>query len=380
MEKKVQGEMGWVNLLRIIACFLVVLSHSCDPFVSQFDTNRQSFLTGVFTGSFVRACVPLFVMMSGVLLLPINMSLADFYKKRIVRILIPLAFWSIVLPILFYVYLNFVNPGTQNKALNLANHTFDATFGKLYTFIFNFSFATIPLWYMYMLVGLYLIMPVFSGWLKQATKKDIEVFLGVWGIALLLPYIKMAAPLLGYNGNYGNMGLFGVCDWNDYGTFYYISGFTGYLVLAYYLVKYPLDWSWNKMLSITIPMFLVGYLITSFGFIETQKHFPGNYANLEIVWYFAGINVFMMTFPVFVIVQKMNIASSAGLSKVASLTFGIYLCHFVFVEVGYDVVEAIAAPLHPLVKIISIACFTFAISAVVVLVMRSFKFTRRFVM
>lgn len=380
MEKKVQGEMGWVNLLRIIACFLVVLSHSCDPFVSQFDTNRESFLTGVFTGSFVRSCVPLFVMMSGVLLLPINMSMADFYKKRIVRILIPLAFWSIVLPILFFVYLNYVNPGTQNKALNLANHTFDATFSKLYTFIFNFSFATIPLWYMYMLVGLYLIMPVFSGWLKQATKKDIEVFLGVWGIALVLPYIKMAAPLLGYNGNYGNMGLFGVCDWNDYGTFYYVSGFTGYLVLAYYLVKYPLNWSWNKMLSITIPMFLVGYLITSFGFIETQKHFPGNYANLEIVWYFAGINVFMMTFPVFVIVQKMNIASSAGLSKVASLTFGIYLCHFVFVEVGYDVVEAIMAPLHPLVKIISIACFTFAVSAVVVLAMRSIKLTRRFVM
>ncbi|WP_316820528.1 acyltransferase [Pedobacter gandavensis] len=380
MEKKVQGELGWVNLLRIIACFLVVVSHSCDPFVAQFDSNRGAFLTGVFTGSFVRSCVPLFVMMSGVLLLPINMSMADFYKKRIVRILIPLVFWSLALPLLFYVYLTYINPGTQNPALNLANHTLDATLGNLYLFVFNFSFATIPLWYMYMLVGLYLIMPVFSGWLKQATKKDIEIFLCVWGIALVLPYIKMLAPVLGYKGNYGNMGLFGVCDWNDYGTFYYISGFTGYLVMAYYLVKYPLDWSWNKMLSICIPMFLVGYLVTSFGFIETQKHFPGNYANLEIVWYFAGINVFMMTFPVFVIVQKMNVASTPGLSKLASLTFGIYLCHFVFVELGYDVMEAIAAPLPVFFKILGIACITFGISALLVLLMKAFKPTRRFIM
>lgn len=45
-------------------------------------------------------------------------------------------------------------------------------------------------------------------------------------------------------------------------------------------------------------------MITSVGYIITQKYYPGNYAYLEIVWYFAGINVFMMTFPVFVIVQK----------------------------------------------------------------------------
>ena len=63
------------------------------------------------------------------------------------------------------------------------------------------------------------------------------------------------------------------------------------------------------MLCITLPMFFVGYLITSLGYVLTQKYFPGNYAYLEIVWYFAGINVFMMTFPVFVIIQKMNIPS-----------------------------------------------------------------------
>jgi len=125
-----------------------------------------------------------------------------------------------------------------------------------------------------MLVGLYLIMPVIGAWLQQASRRDIRLVLYVWGVTLLLPYIKMVAPALGYTGNYGNMGILGVCDWNSYGTFYYVSGFIGYLILAYYLAKYPPQWSWKRTLAVTVPMFLGGYLITSFGYVLTQQYFP----------------------------------------------------------------------------------------------------------
>lgn len=163
---------------------------------------------------------------------------------------------------------------------------------------FNFNYDTTPLWYLYMLVGLYFIIPIFHAWLERATRKDIKLFLSIWGISLFLPYIKMAAPALGYIGNWGNMDILGVCDWNAFGSFYYVSGFTGYLILAHYLVKYPLQWSWRKTLAIGIPMFVTGYAITFGGYLIMQEYFPGNYAYLEIVWLFGGINVFMMTFPV----------------------------------------------------------------------------------
>ena len=78
----------------------MVFSHCCDPFVGQFDNDRAAFLTGAFSGSFVRCCVPLFVMMTGVLLLPVKTGLAGFYRKRIGRILAALVFWSVVLPLL----------------------------------------------------------------------------------------------------------------------------------------------------------------------------------------------------------------------------------------------------------------------------------------
>ena len=377
MEMQGREHIGWIDLLRVVACFLVVLSHCCDPFVARFDADRGAFLTGVFTGSFVRACVPLFVMMTGVLLLPVRAELGDFYRKRIGRIVVPLVFWSVVLPLSYFVYLNYV-VSTGNPMIVADDHTLGATLTRIYTFIFNFNYDTTPLWYLYMLVGLYLIMPVIGAWLQQASRRDIRLVLYVWGVTLLLPYIKMVAPALGYTGNYGNMGILGVCDWNSYGTFYYVSGFIGYLILAYYLAKYPPQWSWKRTLAVTVPMFLGGYLITSFGYVLTQQYFPGDYAYLEIVWLFTGINVFMMTFAVFVVIRKLKVRASVGLSRLASLTFGIYLCHFIFVQVGYDLMGTLDA-LPVLLRIFCVALFAFGISCALVWIMFRFRPTRRFV-
>lgn len=81
METTTKEHLGWIDLLRVLACFLVVLSHCCDPFVAQFDADRSAFLTGMFTGSTVRCCVPLFVMMTGVLLLPVQTGMVRFLPQ-----------------------------------------------------------------------------------------------------------------------------------------------------------------------------------------------------------------------------------------------------------------------------------------------------------
>ena len=58
MELKKKENIGWIDLLRVLACFFVVFSHSCDAFIGQFDANRESFLTGVFLGSLMRRVFP----------------------------------------------------------------------------------------------------------------------------------------------------------------------------------------------------------------------------------------------------------------------------------------------------------------------------------
>ena len=53
MEKTQRETIAWVDLLRIIACFLVILAHACDPFVGKFDDNPSEFLSGALFGSLV---------------------------------------------------------------------------------------------------------------------------------------------------------------------------------------------------------------------------------------------------------------------------------------------------------------------------------------
>lgn len=372
------SRVGYVDIIRIVACFLVVVAHSCDPFVAQFNNNYGDCFAGALWGSLVRCCVPLFVMVSGVLLLPLKTDMFAFYKRRLSRIIIPLIIWSLITPVLFYMYFQ---AGTQTVSPNIdpAQFTDSAFLTKLYTFLFNFTYDTIPLWYIYMLVGIYLFLPIIGGWLAQAKKCDIQFFLLLWLISMVLPYVQLFAPVLGYTGNYGNMMLLGGCDWNPYTTFYYFSGFMGYVVLTYYLKKYPLDWSWSKTAAVCLPLFVVGYAITAGGFLYIQKLHEDNYAMLEIFWYFSGINVFMMTLAVYLVVSKITIADRPWLRYVASLTYGIFLSHFFVVQVFYDVIHTHLAFLPASFQIPLIALCAFISTGAVVALLNSNNVTRRMV-
>ena len=62
----------------------------------------------------------------------------------------------------------------------------------------NFNFDTVPLWYLYMLIGLYLIMPLISPLLRAASRNELRAVLRIWGVTLFLPYLRLFAPQLGY--------------------------------------------------------------------------------------------------------------------------------------------------------------------------------------
>lgn len=88
----------WVDVLRFIAIFMVICIHCSNPFnVSPEARSNPDFnFWGSLYGSFLRPCVPLFVMITGLLLLPVNLSIGDFYKKRLLRIAVPFLIWSVL--------------------------------------------------------------------------------------------------------------------------------------------------------------------------------------------------------------------------------------------------------------------------------------------
>ena len=90
----------WIDWLRVAACFMVILVHCTEPFYlggegSLLLTKTDAFWSSFFD-SFVRSCVPLFIIASSYLQFPIHYSTGEFFRRRAVRILIPFIIWTTV--------------------------------------------------------------------------------------------------------------------------------------------------------------------------------------------------------------------------------------------------------------------------------------------
>lgn len=368
----IKHDLTWVDYLRVIACILVVLAHCCDPYVCG--ETVESFTAGSFYGTFCRPSVPLFMMISGLLLLPSSLRMGDFYAKRFKRLLTPFIFWSLVTPFLFYVLVSCIT--ILNPSITLENHTLNATLNDMWLWLFSFNYATVPYWYIYMMLGVYLIIPIVSDWIKQASKKELQTILFLWCFSTIIPYLRIVLPSLGYLGNYDHDGLYGECSWNLYSTFYYVSGFIGYVLLGYYFHKYPLTWSLGKTWGIAITSWALGFAITYLGFHYIHDNFPDNFNMLEIPWAYNSINVVMMTLPYFILTQKIATHPCAFITRLADYSYGIFLLHFVIVQLCYEIVARYII-VTPLVQLPIVLVLAFSLTACIIALLRRIPIFRQ---
>ena len=90
----------WVDWMRVAACFMVILVHSTEPFYlggdgAQILTSSDAYWASFFD-SFVRSCVPLFIIASSYLLFPLRHEAGEFVRRRAVRVLVPFVVWTLV--------------------------------------------------------------------------------------------------------------------------------------------------------------------------------------------------------------------------------------------------------------------------------------------
>ncbi|MFD0792920.1 acyltransferase [Mucilaginibacter litoreus] len=295
---------AYLNLLRIFACLMVLTVHSGEFFyIGEGNTIIRKYHVWVNNyGSFMRSCVPLFVMISGYLLLPIKEGAKTFYKRRFTRLLIPFLVWSVLYAIVPYLI------GISNTA---------QMWHDLFIIPVNFAPSAGHLWFVYMFIGVYLFMPIFSPWVQTASKRFKLFFLLLWTITLLFPYIKTVFPEI-----------LGEAFWNKYHSGYYFSGYIGYLLLGNY-IKEHVTISKAKGFWIGLVLVIAGYLITRAVFahqLPVAKDIP----QLELSWSFPTINVAMMATGLFLMFRVITIGSAALeqlIAKVSGLTYGMYLAH-----------------------------------------------------
>lgn len=317
MENK--ERLVFVDYLRVVACFLVMLVHSSENFyaadasglagnVSMLANDANRFWVAFYDGGVARTCVPLFMMVSAFLLVPMKQgaTMAGFYKHRFLRILPPFVFFAVLYCLL---------------PLAWGGMTWEQSVADLKNLPLNFPSMAGHLWFMYPLISLYLIMPVISPWLEKASAKDELIFLGIFAFSTFMPWLhKFVAPEL-----------WGECFWNNFHMLWYCSGFIGFLVMAHF-VRFHIRWTVKKRLTVGTVCFLAGAGFTAWSF--WWKGVPGVLIDtpvLEWAWEFCTPNVLCATFGLFLIFTCIGANKSCKLiTEISKLSFGIYLMHMFF--------------------------------------------------
>lgn len=87
-----------IDILRVFSCYMVMQIHSGECYFFDEHGVREGtapFWIGIYNSMFY-SCVPLFIMISGYLLLPVKTDIRTFLKTRFTRILFPFFFWSTI--------------------------------------------------------------------------------------------------------------------------------------------------------------------------------------------------------------------------------------------------------------------------------------------
>ena len=345
----VRPHIVWLDVLRLIAILLVIAVHCTDPFNASPESRADSEFNfwGSVYGSALRACVPLFVMMTGFLLLPVKQTMPAFYRKRIPRVFFPFLIWSVLFDLAPW-FIQAVGgsaelvtrffPWEPNPSASLGDALQTIAMIPL-----TFTVYATPMWYIYALIGLYLYLPIFSAWVERASRREKRFFLLLWFVSLFIPYLT----------EFVSRYHFGTCSWNAFGTFYYFAGFNGYLLLGHYLGKGN-DWSVGKTLSVAVPLFLVGYFVTLVGFRHMTSDPNVSEEGMELFFTYCSPNVALMAIAVFLLVQKVNVTSLSIRRALANLTrcgFGLYCVHYFFVGPSYMFAQWLGTPVPLLVPV-----------------------------
>jgi surface polysaccharide O-acyltransferase-like enzyme len=204
-----------VNLIRTVAIVGVVLLHASGQYLI---TARQlSSLTPPQLASWgivsfyqsiaVTAGVPLFLMMTGALLLEPTKKepLGVFFRKRWVRIGLPLVFWGGI-----YFVWDFTVRNLPFSGWTILQGILNGPYSQF--------------WYMYVLIGLYLLTPILRVFIANAEHVLVKYFIFVWVIGVaVLPCFLLITPFA-LNANV-----------------FVLTGYVGYFVLGIYLFTVKVD-------------------------------------------------------------------------------------------------------------------------------------------
>lgn len=263
-----------IDIIRIFAFVFIVFLHTL---------NRQ-FGVDVWMGGYaiISIGVNLFIMISGYLLLDKTEEAIVFFKKRILNILPLFLVFNII-----YIYFGKIPimPVLKGKAIS-ASH----------------------FWYIYMILGLYLLTPWLQKVLKYAEKETLFVVF-LWFLCNILnPYLR-----------YFNLAEIPFSNFP-------LTGFIGYYILGYFVKKYDNKVKRTSFILIIV-IYVLGFLLS---FLSTKYVLAVTGKRVSDFFDKNSLGTFIMTLSFFVFWCKFNFSKRDRIIKiVADSTYFAFLVHLI---------------------------------------------------
>lgn len=312
-----------LDVLRIIAAFMVVMIHVSGYFLIKTDlTLFDTYFVSVFS-SLVRSAVPLFFMISGVVFLnPTKDFTVKYLINKIVRLLIIYIVWNLLYAL-----------------IDTWNHF------TFYEFVKRIWKGHFHMWFFEYMIGVYILIPVLKGLVAYKNGKFVLYYVIVffiWGILKstcnAIPFYQQEIALLTSKIHVE------------------LVDFCGYFVLGYYLSTIKVSARTIKpiYLSIYLSMVALQYL-----FIVIFKI---NFIGVDAFSIFVALEalaLFMLLYH-----GRLHVKPNKTLLLVSKATLGVYLIHPFFLEnlpLGFLETVPIVFALPMLFVIISIISFLFSL-------------------
>jgi surface polysaccharide O-acyltransferase-like enzyme len=290
--------MIWLDNSRIIAIFAVVVLHTVTRAVTWSDVGSEYWWIGNFYYAFVRWCVPVFVMISGALLLDPDKkeSLTTFYRKRLSRILVPILFWSVFF--LLWAMVKGTIKGDAPSWVELSRRLISAR-------------PYYHMWFLYMITILYLFTPFFRKMIANSTQSEITIF-------IMFTFFLAALNAIDASFFPGSSRLF---------TNWFLS-YIPYFFLGYLIRIDNRNFSKNILWAV----FLLSSCLTAVGCYIAAVN-----KGLDAGLYFHGylsITVIAMSISVMYLFKSLGkpIISEKFTRTLSLLTLGIYFTHPIILE------------------------------------------------
>lgn len=337
------------DILRVLAAFSVVMLHSAAQFWYDLDVRSTEWIVANSYDAVFRFGVPVFVMISGAIFLDkeYTLDIKRLYKHNILRLVVLYVIWSVVYGLYDARNWDWKVAGVKTILREMLN-------GRYH------------LWFIPMIAGIYVLLPVLKSWVENAKQKTIEYFLMIFFV-LQICSETIRALVLSDEIHY-------ILDLSKVEM---ACGYIGYFVLGYYLAHHGISIKVKKILNVLVVPAIVANVVLGF-LLAWRVNAP-----VAMIYDSFGIFTFIISVVLFVYVLEKGKKVNAGVKsgkvwkELSEDTLGVYVMHVGLMEFTMELgVHSMRIPNVVGIPLYAVICF--AVCALAATLLRRIPFVGRF--